>query len=304
MQQIASFAAYLSKVKHYSKHSITAYIKDISQCADYLSQHYDTSEASSINEQMLRSYLAHLLENKQSAATINRKISALKSFFRYLQQQGDIQHNPSTELKSIKKSKRLPSFVEEKKMEALKEETIKRSDNFSQCRNGLIIELLYTTGIRRQELIDLKINKLQLNKGQIKVLGKRNKERIIPLLPQIIEYIQYYLQLRAEFLRDLNIYCEHLLITDKGKALYPNFVYRIVKQNLSQVSTQNKKSPHVLRHSFATHLLNQGADLNSIKELLGHQSLAATQIYTHNSIEKLKNIYKQAHPRAQKKESL
>ncbi len=305
MQNTDLFATYLSKVKHYSTHSVKAYTKDILQCADFLNQTFEVHKATEVSESMLRSWLAHLLNEQHSANSINRKISALKSFFRFLQQQGKIIHNPTTELKSLKKPKRLPTFIEEKKINEMHASAYEDlPDTYADCRNLLIIELLYATGMRRQELIDLQLSSVQLQKQQIKVVGKRNKERLIPLLPQLLPLISHYLELRKQHLNIIGIKNNMFFVTDKGSQLYPTFVYRLVRKVLTGISTQSKKSPHVLRHSFATHLLNHGAKLNSIKELLGHQSLAATQVYTHNSIEQLKNIYEQAHPRAIRKESL
>lgn len=305
MQGIDKFATYLSKIKHYSPHSVQAYKTDIVQCADYLSSSFDTEQAEAVKEVMLRSWITTLMDAQLTASSINRKISAIKSYFRFMQQQGQIQHNPSSELRSLKKAKRLPHFVEEKKMASTQPQaTDTLPSDYHSCRNMLIVELLYTTGMRRQELIDLHMHSLQTNKGQLKVMGKRQKERIIPLLPSTLPIIEHYIKVRETFLQEAELHSHYLFLTDKGEQLYPNFVYRLVRKTLSLVTTQDKKSPHILRHSFATHLLNHGAKLNSIKELLGHESLSATQIYTHNSIEKLKNIYQQAHPRATKKETL
>jgi integrase/recombinase XerC len=240
----------------------------------------------------IRSWIASLGED-HSATSINRKISTLKSFYKYALKSGWIASLPTQKLVSPKKPKRLPSFANESQMNELLEET-GFEEGLKGATNRLIIELLYATGMRRIELIQLQDHDVDLRLHQIKVLGKGNKERIVPLIQQVEDLIQDYRAVKQK----IGLVGPHLLVLENGEPLYEKYVYNTVKRYLSKVSTQTKKSPHTLRHSFATHLLNHGAELNAVKELLGHASLAATQIYTHNTIDKLKNVYKQAHPKS------
>jgi len=242
------------------------------------------------------SWLVSLMDEGLTSKSINRKTSSVKSFFKYLLKQGLISKNPSLKIQGPKQKKRLPLFIEESKMDLLTSLEVDES-SYVEFRDKLIIELFYTTGIRRAELIGLVISQIDLALGQLKVIGKRNKERILPLLPQIVIGLKKFMALREIEFQEYEK-TDWLFLTGKGKKMYPKLVYRIVNTYLSTVSTQDKKSPHVLRHTFATHMLNNGADLNAVKELLGHASLAATQIYTHNTIEKLKKVYQQAHPKA------
>jgi integrase/recombinase XerC len=296
MKNLEGFINYLKFEKRYSAHTQTAYKLDLQQFFDYLSTDYLIYKESEITDQMIRSWLAHLMDKGWSAKTVNRKISSVKSYFRYLLKQGVLEQNPSILIQGPKQKKRLPVFVEERKMDMLINKEIDHHD-FTEVRNHLIMELFYSTGIRRAELIGLKFVDVDLIQNHIKVIGKRNKERIIPLGQYLIPTIKNYLQLREEHISDTNE-SEWFFLTIKGKKMYPKLVYRVVNSYLSSVSTQDKRSPHVLRHTFATHMLNHGADLNAVKELLGHASLAATQIYTHNTIDKLKKVYQQAHPKA------
>lgn len=293
--EIDQFIGYLTTEKRYSEHTVKAYMKDLTQCQQYLSQHHEVNEVLEANSALIRSWLVALVNEGVSARSVNRKMSSLKSFFKYHIRQGHLEENPMSKVVAPKTSKRLPSYVEEKEMRFLLEDIVFEQD-YAGVRDQVIINLFYHTGMRRSELIGLKVKNTDLRKGSVKVLGKGNKERIIPILPEMAELIQRYLDMRLALpvIADSDV----LLLTEKGKQLYPELVYRIVNKYLSLVTTADKRSPHVLRHTFATHMLNNGADLNTIKELLGHANLSATQVYTHNSVEQLKNIYKQAHPRA------
>lgn len=285
-----SFIKYLQFEKRLSRHTILAYSGDLEQFYSYLQTTYAIKKLSDINHTVIRSWVVELMEQKISPRSVNRKITTLKTFYKYLLRQGTVTENPMLKIMSPKTSKRLPVFVEKDNMNTLID-TIAFGEDLEGVRNKLIIELFYATGIRLSELINLKLVNVDLESCQIKVLGKRNKERIIPFNNEIKNSIQDYMDkkpgLPGEFLFQLK----------SGKKMYEKFVYRIVNEYLSMITTVDKKSPHVLRHTFATHMLNNGADLNAIKELLGHANLAATQVYTHNTVEKLKNIHKQAHPK-------
>jgi integrase/recombinase XerC len=272
-----------------------SYERDIRQFSDYLQEVYHVNDARAVVDVMIRSWLAELMDQGLVPKTINRKISSLKSFYKFLMRQEYIHLNPTLKIQGPKQNKRLPSFIEERKMDMLLE--TETDDDFEGVRNQLILELFYATGIRRAELIGLLISNVNLASQQIKVLGKRNKERIIPVSANLIQQFEVYFKWRDTIV-DNGKDAGWVFLTKKGEKMYPKLVYRIVNTYLSTVSTQSKKSPHVLRHTFATHMLNNGADLNAVKELLGHASLSATQIYTHNTIEKLKKIYQQAHPKA------
>jgi len=289
-----SFITYLTHEKRYSQHTITAYQKDLDQFEVFLeARQMDFTE---VKHQQLRDYLVELLEEGQSENTINRKISALRSFYKYLHRSGEIDQNPTVLIKAPKIPKRLPVFVDAQKMDHLLDSQHYFDESFPSVRDHLVIELLFGTGMRLTELLQLKDTDVDLYSGTIRVLGKRNKERIIPINKQLINQVNTYIELKKLQNFDNNLLI--LIVTNTGAAAYPKLIYRIVTSYLNHISTNEKKSPHVLRHSYATSLLNAGADLNAIKELLGHASLAATQVYTHNSIERLKTIYKQAHPKA------
>lgn len=285
------FIQYLKVEKRYSPHTITAYTSDLEDFTDYLSANYSQNDLSGVDSQMIRSWVVRLMEQDMDPRSVNRKITTLKSLYKFLQKRHPGLTNPMNRILSPKTSKRLPVFVEEDKMELLLEK-MEFGQDFSGLRDRLILEMLYGTGMRLSELLGLKLGDIDLQRDQLKVLGKRNKERILPIHRELKSLLEQYLSKRCEMAGD------ELLLTDKGKKVYEKFVYRVVNMYLSQVTTADKKSPHVLRHTFATHMLNKGADLNAIKELLGHANLAATQVYTHNTIEKLKNVHKQAHPRA------
>ncbi len=292
---IQEFSDYLAFQKRYSKNTIISYENDLRGFFDFALLEYQITAVNEVNPSMVRTWLASLKEKKVSSKSINRKISSLKIFFKYQLRLKKIKVNPVATVSSLKVSKRLPSFVDEKSIQ-----TLLNHDFFPETFEGktqyLIFEILYQTGIRRSELINLKERDVNKNSGTIKVLGKGNKERIIPVNNQLIRIIDEYISEKSKEFSKL--VPETLLVSKKGKPLNPKYVYNIVKNNLSRVSTNERKSPHVLRHTFATHLTNNGAEINAIKELLGHSSLAATQIYTHNTIDKLKKVHQQAHPKS------
>ena len=294
MKHCGDFIEYIKNIKHYSYHTVVSYENDLKQffsfCAD--DSKYDQD---ALDRHQIRKWIVHLIENGISPRSVNRKISTLKTYCRYLLKEGIIKVNPVSMIITPKTEKKLPGFVSDKKMDLLLDET-DFGDDFKGIRNKLIIETFYNTGIRLSELINIKTFDIYADGPSIKVLGKRNKERIIPVTPVFYEIILSYIKVRQDYVTTESE--GFLFINEDGKKLYPRLVYRIVNRYLSMVTTAEKKSPHVLRHSFATNILNKGADLNAIKELLGHSNLSATQVYTHNTFEKLKSIYKQAHPRA------
>ncbi|WP_242692069.1 tyrosine-type recombinase/integrase [Aridibaculum aurantiacum] len=293
--QLQKFLEYLQFEKRYSQHTILSYKTDLYQLIDYLQYTYEGVPLQAVTATQVRSWLASMRNDKATAKTINRKISSLKSFFKFLMRSGELEKSPMATIVAPKINKRLPSFVAETEMATLQTH-VEFPDDWKGITSKLIISLLYATGIRLNELITLKTQHVDLYNQQVKVLGKGNKERIIPVGKDVLDQVKAYLKLKKE--QNLVNERDHLLVTEKGKSLYPKFVYLVVKEHLGYVTTLNKKSPHVLRHTFATHLTNNGADLIAVKELLGHSSLAATQVYTHNTIDKLKNIHKQAHPKA------
>ncbi|HPH81322.1 MAG TPA: tyrosine-type recombinase/integrase [Flavobacteriales bacterium] len=293
MEAISSFIEYLRFEKRYSKHSLIAYEIDLKQWVSYLNSSYEVTQLEQVQVPFIRSWLVSMMENGLSARSINRKITALKSFYKYALRSGWVQINPMGKISSPKIPKRLPVYVEADKLDLLLDQT-EFSDDFEGIRNHLILEMFYGTGMRLSELIELELRDVDTRNLQLKVTGKRNKQRILPLFPSLAHQINKYLEMRNA----LTSSTSHFFITPDGKSLYPILVYRLVNKYLTKVSTQKKRSPHVLRHSFATEMLNKGADLNAIKEILGHANLSATQVYTHNTIEKLKVAYLQAHPRA------
>jgi integrase/recombinase XerC len=293
---LSNFVDYLTSEKRYSKHTVTAYKNDISQFLSYFKTFYEEEDIKLANHQVVRSWMVHLLDDeKDTPKSVNRKLSALRTYFKFLLKNNWAEKNPVLKITPPKVAKRLPVFVDEKSMQNLLTKTENFGSNFSGTRDKLIIELFYATGIRLSELINIKSADVNFYNSQIKVLGKRNKERIIPVSPDMLKLIKEYVSIKEDVLAIKG--GEFLFVKDDGTKMYEKFVYRKVKNYLALTSTIDKKSPHILRHTFATHLLNKGAELNAIKEILGHSSLAATQVYTHNSIEKLKNIHKQAHPK-------
>jgi len=289
------FIDYLSFQKRYSPHTIVAYQNDLLSFFDFLAIQYGELQLPEIKPTFIKSWLADLKNNKMESKTINRKISSLKSFFKYQLKQGNIETSPMTTIISPKIKKRLPQYVEEKDTTTLFEHVEFPATWIGQTER-LVLELFYSTGMRQAELVMLKELQVDAGNGNIKVIGKGNKERILPVSRSIITSMQQYLADKRRLFEKFDSL--YFFINSKGKKLYPKLVYNMVNKYLKLVTTIDKKSPHVLRHTFATHLMNNGADLNAVKELLGHSSLAATQIYTHNSIEKLKDIHKKAHPKA------
>ena len=293
--QFLRFLEYLQFEKRYSQHTLISYKTDLYQFVDYLQAEYDGILLVNVTSSFVRSWLASMRNDKLTAKTINRKISTLKSFYKFLMKSGELNQSPLATIVSPKIQKRLPSFVSEPDMETLQRH-IEYSNDWKGLISKIIIELLYATGMRLSELITLKTSNVDFYNNQVKVLGKGNKERIIPVSKEVMGLLKTYIAEKEKL--NLNKEQRHLLVTENGKSLYAKYVYLVVKKNLSYVTTLKKKSPHILRHTFATHLTNNGADLNAVKELLGHASLAATQVYTHNTIDKLKDIHKQAHPKA------
>ena len=292
--EFSSFLDYLQLEKKYSQKTIIAYKNDLMSFQDFNYSKFDQKNIKGVNYSQIRSWIVSLVADKISNTSINRKISSLNSYYKFLLKTGDIKINPLNEHKALKtKSTIQLPFSETEISNVLN--PLNFDESFEGHRDYLILELLYTTGIRRQELIDLKIQNIDYSNKTIKVLGKRNKERYIPLISSTIESIDKYLKYRDK-LKNIKSN-DKLFLTSKGKSLYDNLVYRITKKYFTGFSTKSKKSPHILRHSFATHLLNNGADLNSVKDLLGHTSLAATQVYTNRSIEEIKKVFKKPHPR-------
>lgn len=285
------FLEYLQFEKRFSSHTLVAYQNDIEQFSVYLNTMYQITSIEEVNHTLIRSWIVEMMDQGISPRSVNRKITSLKTFYKFLLRQKWVHENPMLKIQSPKTSKRLPVFVEKEKMDVLLDHVAFGTDQ-KGLRDKLIIELFYSTGMRLSELIQLKEKDVDLYANQLKVLGKRNKERLIPITNELKQLLQQYLKERPATEEEV------LLLSDRGKKLSEKFVYNLVKAYLSQVTTIDKKSPHVLRHTFATHMLNNGADLNAIKELLGHANLSATQVYTHNTVEKLKNVHKQAHPKA------
>lgn len=286
------FLEHLQIERRLSPYTLLSYQTDLLQFSSFISEEF-TPEKSivDLNSKEIRLWLVYLANQSLDNRSINRKLATLRTFYKYLQRTGKAIENPMISIKMVKTSKKLPQFLRESEMEKIAFHS--EISSFEELQQELIFQLFYGTGMRLSELINLQVNQIDFLNHQIKVLGKRNKERIIPAPKSIFELLEKYLKIRP-------VDSEILLTNTKGKALYPMFVQRIIKKIISQTSTIEKQSPHVLRHSYATHLLNKGADLNAIKELLGHANLAATQVYTHNSLEKMKEIYKQAHPKGGK----
>ncbi|MFD2552480.1 tyrosine-type recombinase/integrase [Bizionia sediminis] len=292
-----AFLDYMLLEKKYSEHTVKAYETDLKAFQTFLVSTYNTSNMPEVHYGIIRSWIVSLVQNKISNRSINRKISALTAYYKFLLKTGDVQTNPLAKHKSLKVEKKVQIPFSESEvsvvLDALNEDT-----SFEGLRNKLIVELFYATGIRRIELISIKLEHIDISNKTLKVLGKRNKERIIPLINPVLSSLDAYLKARNNLENKQD--AAYLFLTQKGVKIYETLVYRIINDYFSLASTKVKKSPHILRHSFATHLLNQGADLNTVKELLGHASLAATQVYTHNSILELKQTYLKAHPRGNK----
>ncbi|MDG1777746.1 MAG: tyrosine-type recombinase/integrase [Flavobacteriaceae bacterium] len=293
---IQSFVDYLSLEKNYAAHSIAAYRKDLEDFQYYISVDFSDDNLAEINYAQIRSWIIRLVDSGLSNRSINRKTSSLNSYYKFLIKTGDITHSPLAKHKALKVQKKVHIPFSEQEIETVL--STAATHDFEAMRNKLIVELFYSTGIRRSELINLKLNGVDFEQNQIKVLGKRNKERFIPLLSTVENTLKSYIEMRKTLPQIKSP--DFLFLTQKGAQIYAALVYRIINKYFSEVSSKVKKSPHILRHSFATHLLNHGADLNAVKELLGHSSLAATQVYTHNNISELKKVYAKAHPRQTK----
>jgi len=288
-----SFLSYLETERRYSPHTIRSYDNDLSQFIIFITENSSGFTPDDITSSEIRSWVVKMLDGGMSASSVHRKITCLRVFFRFLRREGVITGDPTAKVVLPKRKKRLPGFVDEESLRSLLDGN-NFGDDFAGFRNKTIIEMLYLTGMRRSELIGLMISDYDTARGTIRVVGKRDKERLIPLLDSFRNTLDAYLISR----QGENPSGDWFFITNSGNKLYDKFVYMVVKRYLTMVTTMEKRSPHVIRHSFATHMLNHGADLNSIKELLGHANLSATQVYTHNTFEKLKKVYKQAHPRA------
>jgi len=292
---INSFLNYLDLEKKYSRHTLLAYKNDLKSFELFCFKEYDRQEISSANYSLIRSWIVSLVNSNISNRSINRKISSLKTFYKFLLKTNQVDANPLAKHQALKVSQKVQvPFSEKEIFEVLDSED--EEMNFETTRNKLMVELLYSTGMRRSELINLKISDLDLSNGVVKVLGKRNKERYLPLLESVRKSVNNYIPMRQA----IESKEPFIFLTLKGKKTYDTLVYRTINNYFSKVSSKVKKSPHMIRHSFATHMLNEGADLNAIKELLGHSSLASTQIYTHSSLGKLKEVYNRAHPRSKK----
>jgi len=289
-----SFIDYLELERKYSSHTVTAYKKDLESFMEFASEEFSYSEITSVNYSIIRSWIVKLVDSGISNKSVNRKISSLRTYYKFLLKIGEIEVSPLAKHKVLKTSKKLQVPFSEKEIETVLE-VLKQENTFEGFRNKLIVELFYSTGMRRGELVNLKLNDISISNKTIKVLGKRNKERLIPLLPSVLITINNYLNYRSnlELIKDKDF----LFLTNKGVKIYETLVYRVINSYFGLASEKVKKSPHILRHSFATHLLNEGADIKAVKELLGHSSLASTQIYANNSIAKLKEVYKNTHPR-------
>lgn len=292
---IRSFLDYLKFEKRYSIHTLTSYQNDLCDFADYMDVRYGNVAIKDISQAFVRGWLANLKTKQLTAKSIHRKISSLRSFFKYQLKTGAIDVHPMANITAPRIGKRLPEFMKEKETENLLQTLNQSTEDWKTLNGKMLITIFYATGMRLSELIGLRDRHVDFSRSQIKVLGKGNKERVIPVHPDVLKAIREYQQLKK---KDFEKTDDVLLVTEKGKKMYPKYAYLLVKQLLGEVSTLDKLSPHILRHTFATHLMNNGADLNAVKELLGHSSLSATQVYTHNTIEKLKDVYKKAHPKA------
>lgn len=292
----SAFEDYLKHEKKYSPHTLTAYIKDLKDFADFAKSEFDLKSVDRVEYSSIRSWVVFLVDSGVSNNSVNRKISSLRTYYNFLLKTHQIEVSPLIKHRALKTPKKVQVPFSEKEMQRILD--FPEPEDFEAARDLLIIELLYSTGMRRAELISLKIGDLDKGASTVKILGKGNKERIVPLLPSVLERLSVYLEYRSQlkYIED----SDYLLLTQKGRKIYPNLVYRVIGRYFEEVSTKHKISPHVLRHTFATHLLNRGADINSIKNLLGHESLSSTQIYAQNSIAVLKQAYGSAHPRSKK----
>jgi integrase/recombinase XerC len=296
--KIDAFLRYLNSEKRYSIKTAQSYERDLLQFSDFIQAEFQLEDLAQARNPQVRSWIVQLVNQQQQPTSVRRKLSALKSFYKYAMKKGWVKTNPAEKVNTPKIAERLPKYVEQKNLARLLDQPGSYfTDNYEGLREKLIIDVLYSTGMRRQELINMQWSHINLSAKQIKILGKGNKERLVPVSDHLISALKNFRQKSKE--RSVNPHdLPFVFLTDEGQQIYPNLVYRIVKKYISLCSTVDKKSPHVLRHSFATHMSNNGAKLNDIKELMGHASLASTQVYTHNTIEQLKEIYKIAHPKA------
>lgn len=296
---IDAFLDYLKYEKRYSIKTVESYKIDILQFFHFIKSEFECDDLLLIKHHQVRAWVVQLVNDKNKPTSIKRKISALKSFYKYCQKIGNIKTNPADKINSPKIPERLPKFVEQNSLNKLFEQSENYfSNSFDGIQEKLMIDVLYSTGMRRQELINLQWNNIDFTAKHLKVTGKGNKQRIIPIGSELVNSLIVFQNLQQEYFKNIPIAISYVFLTKDGNKIYGNYVYRIVKKHITICSTAEKKSPHVLRHSFATHMSNNGAKLNDIKELLGHASLASTQVYTHNTIEQLKEIYKIAHPKA------
>lgn len=291
---IARFIDFLQFEKRFSRHTIVAYNKEVTQFVEYFKN--AEIDIADISHRQVRAYLAQQVQAGKSTASVNRSLSALRTFYKYLIREGLADHNPLSLVRALKQPKKLPVIVENQKLNALLDTEDSFGDDFPSQRNKIVLELLYGTGIRLSELLTIDEGHIDFYNNTVRIFGKRSKERLVPINRSLRGCLNTYLTIKKTHFSNNNP--ARLIVTNEGKDAYPKLIYRIVTDYLSNISSQKKKSPHVLRHTFATALLDGGADLNAIKELLGHAGLAATQVYTHNSVERLKSIYKQAHPKA------
>ena len=295
--QFLAFSEYLLHEKNYSQLTVRAYLDDLRDCLDFIQKTDMSDNLQNLNYPQIRRWIVFLVEQKISNRTINRKISSLNAYYKFLIKTETLQSNPLIKHRALKTDKKIQIPFSQKELTDVIDILAKEND-FEGLRNRFIVELLYATGIRRIELIQIKLKDLDLSNKTLKVIGKRNKERFVPLIESVLDTANSYLKERNTL--ENSVDGEYLFLTKKGLKIYETLVYRIINEYFSKASHKVKKSPHIVRHSFATHLLNEGADLNSVKELLGHASLAATQVYTHNSIAELKKVYAKAHPRSKK----
>ncbi|OJX56068.1 MAG: recombinase [Dysgonomonas sp. 37-18] len=294
MLLIEKYIRYLRYEKNYSLHTEISYSEDLSQFVEFLAEHFSDTDIKHVDRDIIRMWIVSMMERKISARSVNRKLSAVKSFYRYLQKIGEVTVNPASKINGPKVGRPIPAFANSSDMEKVLDQE-DYGDSFESLRDHIIIELFYVTGIRRAELIGLKDVDVDFSSETIQVTGKRNKQRLIPFSDGMKQSLEQYIAVRN---KEVGNQSGYLFVKNNGEPLYPMLVHRIVTSNLQQIETLAKVSPHVLRHSFATGMLNNGADINAVKELLGHASLAATEIYTHTSFEELKRIYNKAHPRA------